>query len=202
MTFRDRYRQVLYARVPIHHGVRQWHPDLRHVRDDDLNVYSDILLHLPVLEWFSSLGRHSTEFGVRNVVSTLAILSGAGKNGGKVVSYDIHKTPAVDEVLGLKDLPCPWEFHEQDTLAAEIEETDFLFIDTLHTGDHVHAELSRHWGKVKRFVAFHDTAEDGAFACPPHNYLEGILEFLAGRHDYRTAYRTELCNGLWVLEKI
>jgi hypothetical protein len=39
-----------------------------------------------------------------------------------------------------------------------IEETDLLFIDTEHTFDQLSVELKLHGSKVRKYIAFHDTA--------------------------------------------
>lgn len=167
---------------------------------------SDIVLHLPVLEWFASRCSHCTEFGVREGHSTVALLAGCR---GQVVSYDIERTPVVN-VLHAMELPCPWEFRLADTSDPTlfIDETDLLFIDTLHTYDHVKKELALHARRSRKFLAFHDT-----FTCGhrdesgPNPSARGILpaieEFLTRfPGEYKTVYRTECCNGLLVLERI
>jgi hypothetical protein len=48
-------------------------------------------------------------------------------------------------------------FNIGNTLEVDIDETDMLFIDTLHNGDQLEKELERSASKVKKFIAFHDT---------------------------------------------
>lgn len=170
-------------------------------------VGSDIVLHLPVIEYFASLCRHCTEFGVREGHSTVALIAGCK---GKVVSYDIEHTPVVD-LLRAIPLPCAsWEFRPADTgsVRLEIEETDFLFIDTLHTYDHVRKELTLHGRKARRFLGFHDTFTCGERDLSgPDPSARGIMpavrEFLAAHPgEYRVAYETKANNGMTVYERL
>ena len=169
-------------------------------------VGSDIVLHLPVLEYYASLCRHVTEFGTREGCSTVALLAGCK---GEVHSYDIEVTPA-KAVLEAIELPARWHFHVGDTGSPDtpVAETDFLFVDTLHTYDHVTKELAHHGRKATKYLAFHDTFTCGEFDLSgPDPRARGILpaieEFLA-RHpgEYETAYRTSCNNGLWVLKRV
>lgn len=169
-------------------------------------VFSDTVLHLPVLEYYASLCEHVTEFGVRDGESTSALIGGCT---GDVHSYDIQRTPIVDFLEGI-ELPCrSWTFHRGSTIdpSLGVSETDMLYVDTLHTYDHVSQELSL-WGrKARRFIAFHDTFACGEFDVSGLNpkargILPAIEEFIQ-KHpgDYETAYRTNASNGLWILKR-
>lgn len=164
---------------------------------------SDIVLHLPVIEYYASLCGHCTEFGVRNAHSTVALIAGCK---GDVVSYDIEHSPAVDLLRGMK-LPCrSWSFRLGDTGAPlpDMAETDFLFLDTLHTYDHVRRELALHGRKARRFLGFHDTHACGEYdRSGPDPRARGIVpavrEFLASYPgQYRVAYHTSACNGMTI----
>lgn len=47
---------------------------------------------------------------------------------------------------------------QADTLKIEIEETDLLFIDTLHRYDQLFKELNLHAKNIKKYIVLHDTA--------------------------------------------
>jgi cephalosporin hydroxylase len=169
-------------------------------------VLSDIVLHLPVLQYYSSLCQHVTEFGVREGCSTVALISGCRM--GEVHSYDIVDTP-VRPKLEQMALPCSWHFHQGDTgdPALPAQETDLLFLDTLHTHEHLSKELAHHGRKARKFLIFHDTHTCGyRDESGPDPTALGIVpaiqEFL-DRYPggYRTVYRTSENNGLWVLER-
>lgn len=161
-------------------------------------IGSDIVLHLPVLEYYASQCKHVTEFGVREGHSTVALLAGA-----PVLSVDIEHSPIVD-LLKTLDLPHKWDFIKSSTLDVTVGETDMLFLDTLHTYDHLSKELARHGHLARKYLAFHDT-----FTCGdkdlsgPNPNVEGINraieEYCQG---WKTVYRTKVNNGLWILERV
>ena len=192
MTFEELHTKFFYERPMCF--ITCPHPES--------HVISDTVLHLPVLQFYASLCDHVTEFGVREGKSTVALLAGARK---KLVSYDVNQ-PSCFNTLKSMDLPCEWGFHQISTLEAEIELTDMLYIDTLHTYDQVNKELKRHADKVKRFIAFHDTNtcwhKDLSGSDPGIDGIgQAILEYM-GRQSCRIVYETKANNGLLILEKM
>lgn len=190
-------KEMKYTQVAFWPGCRMPMPP----------VASDIVLHLPVLEYYASLCDHVTEFGLRGADSTVALLAGCH---GEVHSYDIEVSPGVKLIEETTGLPARWEFHLGDTGSSltEVAETDLLFLDTLHTYDHLKLELQHHGRKARKFLAFHDTEtcgqKDVSGSRPDaRGIVPAIEEFLA-RHEgqYETVYRTSACNGLWVLRRV
>lgn len=174
----------------------------------DPALVSDIVLHLPVLEYYASLCDSVVEFGVREANSTVALIAGCK---GKVDSFDIQRSPEVGILEGMT-LPCSsWTFHLLDTGSPEVvdqvPEADLLFIDTLHTYNHVIQELRLHGHKARRFIAFHDTFTCGEQDLSgPNPSARGIVpaieEYLAWNPgQFETVYRTDACNGLWILKR-
>jgi hypothetical protein len=175
---------------------------------------SDILFHLPVLEYYASRCEHITEFGVRSAFSTVALLSGLGKgnitkvNGvpqRKVLcSWDIEASPMVRRLQSIQ-LPCEWVFRQGDTGSPlSIEETDMIFFDTLHTHEHLSKELKHHGHKARWFLAFHDTFTCGERdVSGPNPNVRGILPAI---YDYvgkswKCVYKTDWSNGLMIYER-
>jgi len=112
--------------------------------------------HLEILRTYAKECDYITEFGVRYVVSTWAFLAGLPK---KMVSVDFRQCP-VDEVhKAAEKAGIDYQFICADDLTIDIEETDLLFIDTLHTYDHLSAELKRHSKNVRKYIILHDTAK-------------------------------------------
>jgi hypothetical protein len=147
-----------------------------------------------------------TEFGTRGCYSTSAFLSGCPE---KVTSYDLHWNKDIDYLYGLaeeKKLPSYWRFIQGDTLKVPpIEETDLLFIDTLHTYDQVIGELNRHASKVTKYLVFHDTSiySQGVTSVDRPNeagILKAIDEFINNNVKWEEVYRVEYNHGLLVLE--
>ena len=161
---------------------------------------SDISAHLPLLYKYASGCKKVVEFGVNDCTSTAAFLYA---QPDELHSYDIKRFPEVDEMEKLAGRT-KFEFHHQSTLDADIPECDMLFIDDLHTGEHVRKELALHAAKVRKYLAFHDTTLFATSGELPGS--EGVwtpvAEFLRESPDWRLAHSTEDCNGLVVLARI
>lgn len=159
---------------------------------------SDIVLHLPILEYYASQCNHVTEFGVREGHSTVALLSGCK---GLVKSYDINRDNIVN-ILSSIELPCKWIFAQADTTKIEIDSTELLFVDTLHYYEHIKKELELHGNKSSRYLIFHDTETCGEIDRSGNQgkgILPAIKEFI--KDDWKTVYWTKHNHGLWVLER-
>jgi hypothetical protein len=128
------------------------------------SIGSDINEHCPTLREYAARCKHVTEFGMRYGVSTVALLAA---QPDKFTTYDLNRPNEV-EVLDKMKGRTDFRFHLGSSLTVDIEETDMLFIDTRHTYEHCYAELARHAGKVRKYIAFHDTeiygerGEDGS----------------------------------------
>jgi cephalosporin hydroxylase len=123
------------------------------------DIHSDIVEHLPTLKRYAEECEHITEMGVRWVVSTYALMMGRPK---KLISIDIdsvekHGTRISDLVQLGKSVNTNFNFVIGDTRKIEIEETDLLFIDTLHNYNQLKIELDLHGNKAKKYLIFHDT---------------------------------------------
>lgn len=161
-------------------------------------VPSDINEHLDVLASMASQCEHVTEFGTNDTTSTSALLRGCPK----VVSYDIVKHPCVTALETLTN--GNFDFHLKSTLDADIERTDMLFIDDLHTYAQVKAELGRHSYKVNRWIVFHDTVlfgSKGEEGCTI-GIRPAIEEFLQRHTEWKVRFDLPNCNGLMALERI
>lgn len=155
-------------------------------------IPSDINEHLGTLKEYADRCSHVTEFGVRGCVSLHAFLASKART---VVAYDIANvaTPSDCEKL---------TFVCADVLQIEIEPTDLLFIDTIHTYDQLRQELELHSPKVRRFIGMHDSemfggnGEDGG---PGLNIA--IHEFLTAHPEWHECYRSHANNGLTILAR-
>src|SRR3990167_3785500 len=119
----------------------------------NLTSWSDIQGHLPLL--YNQSQGNILEFGVRDGVSTSAFLAGVERYGGDVVSVDIN--PQCGELFkGNKQ----WRFIEGSSVDVSMTKVigpgflvgkglDMLFLDTLHTYEHVTRELEI-WGRFVR----------------------------------------------------
>lgn len=120
---------------------------------------SDINEHLETLYKYSKECDHITEMGVRWVSSTWPMLL---SNPKKMISYDINLHPNVNDVIKLsEEYNINYSFIVKDVLEVEIEPTDLLFIDTLHTYNQLISELDLHSDKVSKYIILHDTTHFG-----------------------------------------
>jgi hypothetical protein len=151
---KDLARQTPIVTNPQPPGVLEKHfADCRDV-PGDMQPYFDVLRR------YASQCDHVTEFGVRTATgSTVALLAG---QPGELISWDIDPAAVLgDAVRGLAQPEVLGRTRFQprtgDSSQITIEETDFLFIDSLHTSEHLTLELKRHGNRVRKWIGFHDT---------------------------------------------
>lgn len=166
------------------------------------NVPSDINENLPILFELSKECNHVTEMGVRTGVSTRAFL-----NSDVVLrSYDIILNDNVTNLFEIaKKIGKDVSYTQADVLNIEIEETDLLFIDTLHSYSQLREELKLHSKKSKKYIVFHDTQTFGVIGGPDLGnelgLLPAIIEFLIDNPEWKFRIHKTNNNGLTVLEK-
>jgi len=164
---------------------------------------SDINEHLEALARYASECKHITEFGVRSWISDYAIAYGMSKDA-KFIAYDIEDCPNFDNINALcKQAGKNYKFKKWDTREINIEDTDMLFIDTLHNYDLLKIELERHAPKVRRLILFHDTMTFGAtWETPGHDWLnKAIHDYQIMHPERRTREVFTNNNGLTVIER-
>ena len=143
------------------------------------------------------------EFGVRSCTSTWALLAGKPRS---LISVDVSAPPR-DELAAVRscagEAGVAFEFIQASTLDLAPIACDLLFIDTKHTYSQLRAELLRHAGSVRRFIAFHDTvsyADVGDDGERP-GLQAAIEEFIRPGSDWELLYHDERCNGLAVCHR-
>jgi cephalosporin hydroxylase len=138
--------------------------ELKEQYDRACSTPSDINEHVPVLR---SLARECTsvvEIGLRTMVSSWGILQGLSENSSIPRSYlgiDIDAPPP--EILGLarrlaESNEIAFRFWQANDLTIDIQPTEMLFIDSLHTYCHLTYELETFSPKVSKYIAMHDTS--------------------------------------------
>ena len=196
---------------------------LKLVHDSDGSV--DIRDHLELLKDYASKCDHVTELGVRWVVSTWYFIAGKPK---KLRSFDIthFSEYGVDENV-LRQVSTnsdvDFEFIQEDVLTTnKIEETDLLFIDTIHNYKQLKMELHLHGNKARKYLIFHDVISFGEQDEEPtpinpdwseelkayHSSLEdhsginqAIVEFLLDNRHWCIDKLAVGSNGLMVLRR-
>lgn len=183
---------------------------------------SDINEHLPVLKNYGSQCKHITEMGVRRVISSFAF---AISNPKTLKLIDIHHPDYYNgsENLNLISNYClenniNFEFILGNSLSIDIEQTDLLFIDTLHIYQQLKMELDRHAKQVNKYIILHDTVlfghQDDRTDYPHLSYTEKIetgpikglwpalQEFLIKNNEWHMLEHFTNNNGLTILERV
>jgi hypothetical protein len=119
------------------------------------NMYNNIDFHehMEPLAEYSRKVEHVTEMGIRACISSFALLHGRPKT---YIGYDLALHPCVRESITYLGTALQGhmriETHEADDLFVEIEETDLLFIDTLHSYGQLKLELVKKKKSIIQFI--------------------------------------------------
>lgn len=165
---------------------------------------SDTNEHFDTLKEYAAKVDHVTEMGVRDGVTTFALLAGKPK---KMRSYDVREAKNIAGIReAAKEVGTDFEFLLKNVLAVEIEQTDLLFIDTLHTYWQLKQELAKHSHRAKKYMIMHDTETFGSrdeqqSSSMKQGLMTAILEFLEVNKCWRLEKHYKNCNGLTVLER-
>jgi hypothetical protein len=182
------------------------------------NTPSDINEHLPTLKKYAEQCSSVTEMGTRWGVSTWAFIEAHPK---KLTCYDIHykffqpyEQPIIEKC---KEYGISFSFITGDSLKIDIEQTNLLFLDTLHTYKQLYMELERHSEKVNNWIILHDTV---SFGCHDEDIYEhasdiiknnggekkglinAINDFLIKSKNWKIKEIFNNNNGLTILERI
>jgi hypothetical protein len=150
---------------------------------------SDINEHLPALHALATEVEKITEFGTRDGDSTTAFLAAIENTNKTLTCYDLYKSSNTLIFEQFKN----FKFNNTDTLQVTIEETDLLFIDTLHTYFQLYNELGLHSKKVSTYIALHDTTTYGIEDEPL--YQPGFTVKMSEKANIRTP-KTGLKNAI------
>lgn len=143
---------------------------------EECKKISDINEHLPIILKYSNNCNHITEMGVRWASSTIALLM---SNAKKIISYDIIKWKEIDNIISLSnEYKINYHFIQSDVLDIEIEPTELLFTDTLHTYNQLFTELILHSKNVSKFIIIHDTV---TFAYNDEGFYEHVSDVVKNK---------------------
>jgi hypothetical protein len=189
------------------------------------NTPSDINEHIPLLKKLSSECSTVVEIGLRSVVSTWGLLEGLAESSSKKKTYvGIDLCAPIQAKLDMakclaENNKIEFNFIEENSMYAEIDQTDLLFIDSLHTYAHLTYELERYSGRVTKYIAMHDTSapwgdmDDSLYY---GNYSEypkyidktkrglwpAVVDFLARHPEWKLEARHENCHGFTILKRV
>lgn len=188
--------------------------NFKQLYEDACNTASDINEHLPIMLEYAKKCKHITEMGVRSGVSTRAFLY---SDPDKLFSYDLYLEDDVklyfDEA---KKLGKNYQYISADVLNIEIEPTELLFIDTLHSYKQIQQELKLHADKVSKYIIFHDIVTWGVNGESWHGLnnesfwgernssigiVPAIEEFLQENPHWQKIHWYQNNNGLGIIER-
>lgn len=126
------------------------------------SIGSDINEHLPTLKRYASECETVTEMGVRFACSTWAFIEAKPKKL-TCIDIDYNSFEPSDKYVRLMcdNYVINFNWITGDSLQLDMENTDLLFIDTLHTYKQLLGELNRHESKVSKYIILHDTTTFG-----------------------------------------
>lgn len=156
---------------------------------------------MPVLKTYAEKCNHVTEMGVRDVITTWAILA-AKPDKLVCIDWDNEKCPVNKTKLQeAKRLSAQedilFEFIPADTTNISIEPTDLLFIDTWHTYEQLILELLMHSPNVNKYIICHDTNED----IFPGMYV-AIEDFLHLNKNWKLVEKNNEFPGYTIIERV
>jgi cephalosporin hydroxylase len=183
---------------------------------------SDINEHLPLLRTLAMECSSVVEIGLKRMTSSWAILQGLSENpitSRSYVGIDIESPPEAilhfaKQVTG--DCGIAFRFMQANDMDVDMEPTELLFIDSLHTYCHLTYELEKFSPKVSKYIAMHDTSwgdiddpvYQGDFSEYPAEYnrtkrgLWRAIEDFLQRHPEWTLHERRLNNyGFTVLKR-
>jgi predicted O-methyltransferase YrrM len=141
------------------------------------NTPSDINEHLPTIKNLASECNIVTEMGTRFVVSTWALVYAEPK---KIICYDINEDFFLEGKKNIyeicKEKNIEFSFTKADTLKLEIQKTDLLLIDTLHTYFQLFSELSLHAKNVNKYIIMHDTVSFGHYDEQIYSHASDVVK--------------------------
>ncbi len=186
---------------------------------------SDINEHLPVLENLAKQCASVTEIGIRTVVSTWSCLHGLSKSPYQTRSYvgiDLAPPPR-SKLLLAKRLAnahgIAFHFIRANDMDIDIEPSDMLFIDSLHTYCHLTYELEKFSHYINKFIVMHDTSAPwgdrddteyhGDYSEYPASFdrnkrglWPAVEDFLANHKEWKLLERRFNNHGLTILERV
>jgi cephalosporin hydroxylase len=197
---------------------------LMHKYEHACNTPSDINEHVPILRARAMECSSLVEIGLRNMVSSWGILQGLSESSSTSRSYlgiDIN-TPE-SEILYLaiglaEDNGISFNFCEANDMNVDIEASEMLFIDSLHTYLHLTYELEKFSPKIGKYIVMHDTSTSWGYDDEPNPLGDSIypaeydrakkglwqaVEDFLERHPEWTLFEHRLNNhGLTTLKRI
>lgn len=162
--------------------------------------------HMPTLWSLARECQFCVEFGVRRANSTVALLAGCP---GVVLSWDVdnHVPTFYDRIRQAAGKR--WALTIGDSVQADFAACDLLLHDSLHSYDHVRAELEAHAHRVARYLVFHDSVSCATEGIHPITKVKDkavrgmmpAIEELMAHGEWKVLMHDRESAGLLVLER-
>jgi len=188
---------------------------------------SDINEHLPILYKYAKECESIIECGVRECVSSWALVFGVLNNNSKnkkILLNDKYECN-INELLNYtKDLSIDINYEWKNDLHLQLKDNyDMVFIDTWHVYGQLKRELNKFGPIINKYIIMHDTTIDEidgeTIRCGWSAYKQSketgytideincglekaITEFLEVNSDWKLLEKLTNNNGLTVLERI
>lgn len=170
---------------------------------------SDTNEHLQTLKTLAQNCNHCTEFGVRWVVTTWALLAARPQ---RLVSYDYETNIAMLHNIEIVKLTAQannisFDFYEQDVIASgfTIEQTDLLYIDIGTDYAACKQAIEQHYTKVNKYIVVHGINVPRDIDGNPTNIggpYQAAQEFLQANTNWSIELEDRAVHGLLVLKKV
>jgi len=181
------------------------------------NIPSDINEHMPTLKRYAEECDSVTEMGVRHAYSTWAFIEAKPKKlTGIDINYNFFEA-SEKYINGMcNNYNIDFDFIEGDTLEMKIENTDLLFIDTLHTYSQLLQELNNHHVNVNKYIILHDIVTFGYIDEYIYNHasdkakdifnksglVAAVEEFIENNNNWQIKEIFTNNNGLLILFRV
>lgn len=153
-------------------------------------IQSDTSEHLPTLRRLAGECDSVGELGTWHGNSTVAMMMGRPK---KMFAVDIAPCRWRDRLEMVAEFyDVDLTIHNGDSRTVDLPEVDLLFVDSEHSYEQVHAELTQHIDKVRKYLVFHDTVT--------YSEIQQAIHEVADK-DFTLVETYINNNGLWVMER-
>ena len=149
-----------------------------------------------IIENFQGKVKTITEFGTYQGCSTIAWLACCPE---RLTCIDIKtEFDYLNEYIDAsRETNTLFEYKTGNSLLVDIEPTDLLFIDTVHTKEHVYQELTKHSSKILKYLVLHDVNPS------KWTTLDGVNRWLREQpaNSWTVYYHDNVNDGFAVLKR-
>lgn len=169
------------------HVLGQFH------RHQNTKWYTDILIEYANKDDVN----HIVECGVFQGASTAAFMNA---KIDRLDSYDLDLSLVHRPLFNRIKENIEWTLERKNSLTDLVPECDFLFLDTVHTYEHVIQEISFQGKQARKYIAVHDTNYPPPRKNPKKLVRHAVEEY-AKENNLKIAVDFREHTGIMILEK-